>query len=147
MHKERGVYLKDALEHNTSLLKTTLVEQQQYKATQDMLVANQRAVIAKMQETSDRSVDQHAIPAASQQHPSSMLTASQQHPNCIPTVPWRARTKMTLLGCSTSTSTSTSTFPGEGGDHTRTCPCLLETTLCWTPFVCNAMLTWLRAQR
>jgi len=46
--------LQGALEHNTSLLKTTLAEQQHYKATQDILVANQRSVIAKMHETSER---------------------------------------------------------------------------------------------
>ena len=145
MHKERGVYLKDALEHNTSLLKTTLVEQQQYKATQDMLVANQRAVIAKMQETSDRSVDQHArhpssIPTAPQQHVNGIPAASQLHPNC------------TMAGSHEDDSAGMLHLHlhlhrgGEGG-ITRTCPCLLETTLCWTPFVCNATLTWLRAQR
>ena len=54
MHRQRGVYLQGALEHNTSLLKTTLAEQQHYKATQDVLVANQRSLIAKMQKNSAR---------------------------------------------------------------------------------------------
>jgi hypothetical protein len=38
VHKERGTYLQEALHHNTSLLKTTLIEQQQYKAQQDLLM-------------------------------------------------------------------------------------------------------------